>query len=282
MGAIGSFFGGIGKLGQSVLYILAGKSNRLGEIWAAHPDAIAGSYQDVIQQKKNNILRIKDAVTSIQSLHDQKSLKLKDLIGEQEEDKEVQSAIISELKEYTSSKLAEGLSQNEIESDLKYIELMGHYSDISDTIDQRQARIDELDQDIENSDQEIDNYIAEIKSLNRELENLRKEADQAQADVVLAKEEQALNDLKSGLASRDKSTEELKNLRSRVQKIKSGADISKKVAGTEDKNERRRLLEKHRQTRKSKELSSLLFQAEKTDQTSSSSSASQEKSSLPE
>lgn len=281
MGAIGSFFNGIGKLGQSFLYILAGKSNRLGEIWAAHPDAIAGSYQDVIDQKHKSILRIRDAVAGIQALHDQKTLKLKDLVGEQEEDKEIQSAIVSELQELTSSKLAEGLSQQDIEADNKYMELMNHYSDISDTIDQRQNRMEELDVDIENSDKEIENYIAEIKSLNRELENLRKEANQAQADVTLAKEEQALNDLKSGLASRDKSTEELKGLRSRVQKIKSGAKVSKLVAGTDDKNERRRLLEKHRQSRKSKELSSLLFQAESADQKSSD-SPSREKSSLPE
>jgi exonuclease VII small subunit len=209
-------------------------------------------------------------------------MKLKDLIGQQEEDNEVQSAIVSELQEFTSSKLAEGLTQDDIEKDIKYIELMNHYSDISDTIEQRQQRIEDLDADIAQSDVEVDNYIAEIKSLNRELEGLRKEADQAQADVALAKEEQALNDLKSGLASRDKSTEELKGLRSRVQKIKSGAEVSKKVAGTEDKNERRRLLEKHRQSRKSKELSSLLFQAEKTDQSSDASSGSREKTSLPE
>jgi hypothetical protein len=282
VGAIGSFFGGIGKLGQSVLYILAGKSNRLGEVWAAHPDAIAGSYQDVISQKRDNVLRIKDAVAGIQALHDQKTLKMSDLVTEQEEDKEVQSAIIGELQDYTSVKLADGLSQADIETDIKYIELMSHYSDISDTVEQRQQRIDELDGDVETAGKDIDNYIAEIKSLNRDLENLKREADQAQADVVLAKEEQALSDLKSGLASRDQGTEELKNLRSRVQKIKSGATVSKKVAGTEDSHERRRLLEKHRQSRKSKELSQLLFQAEKTDGGKASPVASQEKTSLPE
>jgi chromosome segregation ATPase len=267
---------------KSVLYIIGGKSNRVGEIWAAHPDAIAGSYQEVIAEKTKSIIRIKEAVAGIQTLHDQKLLKLKDLIKEQENDKEVQEAIVAELQDMTAALQGEGLSREQIESDSKYIDLMNHYSDISDTIEQRQERIDENDALIASGEQEIKDYISEIKSLNRDMDNLKREAEQAKADIVLAKEEQALNDLKSGLATGDKTTEELSQLRSRVQKIKSGAKISKEIAGTNTNNERRRLLEKHRQSRKSRDLSAQLFQASQSESASSEKVAEQESSKLPE
>lgn len=283
MGAIGSVFSGIGKMFKSIFYILGGKSDRMGEIWAAHPDAIAGAYTDVIKQRKDRILRVREAVAGIQALHDQKQLKLKELIEEQENDTEVRDAIMEELKVYTSQKQGEGLTRQEIEADVRYIELMNHYSDISDTVDQRADRIDEIDADIKRSDGELEDYIAEIKDLNRDLEKLKKESQEAKADISLAKEEEALNDLKSGIASNDSSTEELRDLRNRVQKIKSSATVSKKLAGTDVSQERRKLVEKHRMSRKSRELSSLLFEADKADSASSATpEATKEDVKLPE
>lgn len=261
MGAVGSVFGGFGKMIKSVLYILGGKSDRIGEIWAAHPDAIHGAYQEVIKEKKERIIRIKEAVTGIQTLHDQKVAQLKTAVKEQETDKEVQQAIVAELQEMVAKLKAKGLDQAAIEADAQYKELMSHYTDIGDTIEQREARISELDEFIKNSDREIEDYVNEIKQHNRDLDAIRQESSQAKVDIELAREQQMLNDLKSGLASSDKSTQELQDLRTRVQKIKSGAKVSKLVAGTENVDQRRRLVEKHKQSRQSRELSQLLFQA---------------------
>ncbi len=265
MGAVGGIFGGISKMVRSVLYLVSGKANRIGEIWSAHPDAIAGAYKDVIDQKHKRIVKIKDAIIGLQSLHDQKILKLKDIVSAQEKDKEVQEAIIAELKVFVDKKQNEGLSKEEIESQNRYIELINHYTDISDTIEQRQGRIEEMEELIIQGEQDLKDYISEIKDLHRELDKLKQEAQEAEAEVLLAKEEQALSELRGDIIVTDKSTAELQELRRRVQKVKSAPKISKALAGTDAKRERRNLLAKHRQSRKSQELSQLLFQASETD-----------------
>lgn len=284
MGAIGSVFGGVGKMFKSVLYILGGKSDKIGEIWAAHPDAIHGAYQEVIKEKKERILRIKDAVTGIQTLHDQKVAQMKEQVKEQENDKDVQSAIVAELQEMVGKLKAKGMDQAAIEADANYRELMSHYADISDTIVQREARITELDEFIKNSDREIEDYVNEIKQHNRDLDAMRQESQQAKVDIELAREQQMLNDLKSGLASNDSAAEDLRELRTRVQKIKSGAKVSKMVAGTDNADQRRRLVEKHKQSRTSKELSQLLFQAGAADKDAAKEKApeAEKRTALPE
>ena len=92
----------------------------------------------------------------------------------------------------------------------------------------------ELEEDVKQFEQNISGHKTQLQSLLREIEKIREEKHATVAEMLTAKEEKEIADLLTGI-SKDRTHEELQELRDVRDQAKATARVSREMAGLDAK-----------------------------------------------
>ena len=257
MSAIGRFFKALG-------YLITFRLDKASEAIMNKPDIVKLRYDEVIQAKVQDIQRVIDAVSGLVHLQEQKKSELKRITQQLAEDEDVVGAVLAEAQDKVKKLQAAGKSEDEIQADTEYIQLLGEYNDLCSTKDQRKERVEILKTDIQNLEVKLQEQKLNLQHLKRDLDDLKVKAKEDVARLVSAQQEKALNDMLAGISTSD-TARELEQLDNIVGQAEAAARVTSELAGTDTRARRAQLLEKHRGRKYTGEFSKLVGLAKETD-----------------
>ena len=254
----------IGRLFKSIWYMLTGRAHELSDKIMENPEAVRGAYEDIIKDKKENIQRYKGAVGQLMALLKQKQVSVQELTQEVTRLEDLKKGALAKAKQVANDLQSQGISPEEIKTDVDYTKCVAAYNDFSSTLTEKEARIGELEEDIQRAQQDIDGHKVQLETLTRDLKKIQEEQSEAVADLISARETEEIADMLSGI-SKDGTNQELVRMREVRQKAKSRAEISQELAGTDANSQENEFLEAARSSETSDEFDALIFGAEQSD-----------------
>ena len=254
----------IGRLFKSIWYMLTGRAHELSDKIMENPEAVRGAYEDIIKDKKENIQRYKGAVGQLMALLKQKQVSVQELTQEITRLEDLKKGALAKAKQVANDLQSQGISPEEIKTDVDYTKCVAAYNDFSSTLTEKEARIVELEEDIQRAQQDIDGHKVQLETLTRDLKKIQEEQSEAVADLISSRETEEIADMLSGI-SKDGTNQELVRMREVRQKAKSRAEISQELAGTDANSQENEFLEAARSSETSDEFDALIFGAEQSD-----------------
>ena len=254
----------IGRLFKSIWYMLTGRAHEMSDKIMENPEAVRGAYEDIIKDKKENIQRYKGAVGQLMALLKQKQVSVQELTQEVTRLEDLKKGALAKAKQVANDLQSQGISPEEIKTDVDYTKCVAAYNDFSSTLAEKEARIGELEEDIQRAQQDIDGHKVQLETLTRDLKKIQEEQSEAVADLISARETEEIADMLSGI-SKDGTNQELVRMREVRQKAKSRAEISQELAGTDANSQENEFLEAARSSETSDEFDALIFGAEQSD-----------------
>ncbi len=222
-------FRAIGRYFRALGYLLTGRVDRARQSISMSPDVIRATYDRVIEEKKKRVHQYKDAVGGMITQEERKKSALKTLSEE--------IAKLRKLREGAAAMAKKVVERHNgdveaVKTDQEYIKCQAAYKDFSSTLEAKEERAQELESEIQEIARNVSGHKTQLESLLRDLERIQQEKHATVADVITAKEEQEIADMISGI-SKDRTTEELQDLRDLRDRAKATARVSREMAGTD-------------------------------------------------
>ena len=271
-------FGAIGRWLKALMYLVTGQVDNARRTLDTNPHVMRAKYDEIIRDKTARIHQYKQAVAQIIAQEQQKIAKVRDLGGEVERLEKLKAGALAKAKQLTEKLKADGKSPEEIKADEDYKRCLAAFNDFSSTLNEKQARIEELEQDVATYRKTIGDHKVQLEGLRRELEKVKSESAEAVADLITANQEKEIADALSGIAQ-DGSHEELNRLRRLRQEVRAEVQISKELAGTDHKRRGEEFLAYAADTEATSEFDALIGLAESAEAPAADKA---EKSTLPE
>ena len=156
-------------------------------------DAVRQTYEDIIDDNRNNIQRYKQAIGQLIALIEQKKNSLKGVIDDLDKLNQMKKAATAKSKNISLELKESGLSDREIEQHPDYTLCISSYNDFDSTVKEKKARVDELEQDIERAQGDIEHHKSNITHLHRDVKKIQTEQSDAIADLITAREKEGIN-----------------------------------------------------------------------------------------
>ncbi len=255
---------GFTRFFKAIWYTLTGKAHESADRMMENPEAVRGAYEDVINDKKGNIQRYKQAIGQLIALVEQKRSTVKSLTDEVERLEELKSGAIAKAQQTAAQLQGDGLSQEEIKQHGEYTRCVTAYQDFNSNLTEKTGRITELENEIENAQADIESHKLQITSLHRDLDKIKSEQSEAVADLITAREQEEIADMLSGI-SMDGTSAELTRMREIREKAKARSKVAQELAGTDSKSEEEEFLTAARSSATNDEFDALIFGAQQTD-----------------
>ncbi len=255
---------GFTRFFKAIWYTLTGKAHESADRMMENPEAVRGAYEDIINDKKGNIQRYKQAIGQLIALVEQKRSTVKSLTDEVERLEELKSGAIAKAQQTAAQLQGEGLSQEEIKVHGEYTRCVTAYQDFNSNLVEKTGRITELENEIESAQADIESHKLQITSLHRDLDKIKSEQSEAVADLITAREQEEIADMLSGI-SMDGTSAELTRMREIREKAKARSTVAQELAGTDSKSEEEEFLTAARSSATSDEFDALIFGAQQTD-----------------
>ncbi len=159
---------------------------------------------------------------------------------------------------------AQGLSQEAIKKNEEYLKCLAAFNDFSSTLQEKNARIEELEGDIKDLSGKISSHKVQLQHLLREIDKIKEEGAATVADVITAKEEEAISSMIAGI-SEDTAHKELQEMRDLRAKQKAKARVASELAGADTKRQEAEFLEYARSSVATDEFDQLIGLAKETE-----------------
>ena len=255
---------GFTRFFNAIWYTLTGKAHESADRMMENPEAVRGAYEDIINDKKGNIQRYKQAIGQLIALVEQKRSTVKSLTDEVERLEELKSGAIAKAQQTAAQLQGDGLSQEEIKVHGEYTRCVTAYQDFNSNLVEKTDRITELENEIEGAQSDIESHKLQITSLHRDLDKIKSEQSEAVADLITAREQEEIADMLSGI-SMDGTSAELTRMREIREKAKARSTVAQELAGTDSKSEEEEFLTAARSSATNDEFDALIFGAQQTD-----------------
>jgi phage shock protein A len=250
--AISRFFKTIGRL-------FTGRINEKTDSIAEDTHVVREEYNEIIEAKTRQVRDIRDAVAGLLSQQERKKAMAEKLIGEAEElEKKMKGAVAY------AKKAAAGKSKEEAAGSPEYTRAMEAYKNFSSTLEEKRQRLAEIETDIETGQKQVEAYKQQLVNFQRELEKLKSEKHEAVAEITMAKHQREVSEALAGIG-KDDTADQLENLRGRVRKVHSQAQVTAELAGTNADIEEAEFLSMAEESVARGEFDSLIFGEEKAD-----------------
>ena len=255
---------GFTRFFKAIWYTLTGRAHESADRMMENPEAVRGAYEDIINDKKGNIQRYKQAIGQLIALVEQKRSAVKNLTDEVERLEELKSGAIAKAQQTAAQLQGEGLTQEEIKQHAEYTRCVNAYQDFNSNLQEKTGNITELENEIEGAQADIESHKLQITNLHRDLDKIKSEQSEAVADLITAREQEEIADMLSGI-SMDGTSAELTRMREIREKAKARSKVAQELAGTDSKSEEEEFLTAARASATSDEFDTLIFGAQQTD-----------------
>ena len=255
---------GFTRFFKAIWYTLTGRAHESADRMMENPEAVRGAYEDIINDKKGNIQRYKQAIGQLIALVEQKKTAVKNFTDEVDRLEELKAGAIAKAQQTAAQLQGDGLSQEEIKVHAEYTRCVTAYQDFNSNLVEKSGRITELENEIEGAQADIESHKLQITNLHRDLDKIKSEQSEAVADLITAREQEEISDMLSGI-SMDGTSAELTRMREIREKAKARSKVAQELAGTDSKSDEEEFLTAARSSATSNEFDALIFGAQQTD-----------------
>ena len=255
---------GFTRFFKAIWYTLTGRAHESADRMMENPEAVRGAYEDIINDKKGNIQRYKQAIGQLIALVEQKKSTVQSLTDEVDRLEELKAGAIAKAQQTAAALQGEGLAQEEVKQHAEYTRCVTAYQDFNSNLVEKTGRITELENEIEGAQADIESHKLQITSLHRDLDKIKSEQSEAVADLITAREQEEIADMLSGI-SMDGTSAELTRMREIREKAKARSTVAQELAGTDSKSEEEEFLTAARSSATNDEFDALIFGAQQTD-----------------
>lgn len=222
-------FRAIGRYFRALGYLVTGRVDRARQSISMSPDVVRATYDRVIEEKKQRIQQYKDAVGGMITQEERKKSALKTLSEDIVRLKKLREGAAAMAKKVVERHNGD---VEAVKTDQEYIKCQAAYKDFSSTLDAKEERALELESEIKEIVKNVAGHKTQLESLLRDLEKIKQEKHSTVADIITAKEEREIADMIAGI-SKDRTAEELQDLRDLRDRAKATARVSREMAGTD-------------------------------------------------
>lgn len=232
-------FKAIGRYVRALGYLLTGRIDESRRALSTNPAVVQATYDKVIEEKTKRIHQYKEAVGAMIAQEEKKKTALKKLSEDVDRLRKLRDGAAAMAR-----KVVERHNGNTeaIKSDPEYIKCQAAYKDFNSTLSEKEAHCKELEEDISGFEQNISGHKTQLQSLLREIDKIRGEKHETVAEMLTAKEENEIADMLSGI-SKDRTNEELQELRDVRDQAKATARVSREMAGVDTQRSEAEFLE---------------------------------------
>ena len=274
-------FRAIAKLFRAVGYLVTGKVDRKRQELSSNPAVVRATYDNVIREKKDRIQQFKEAVARLITQEEKKAARIRQLTEDVERLEALKSGAAAKARAVVDRLKAQGVSMEQIRQDPEYLKCMTAFNDFSSTEKEKSAHIAELEADVAELASTVNGHKIQLQQLLREIDKLKEESSAAVADIITAKEEEEIADMISGI-SKDRTAQELEDLRELRSEAKSRARVSREMAGTDTAQQESEFLEYARASQATDEFDRLIGLAGEQDTPEAAAPERQAEGRLPE
>ncbi len=232
-------FGAIGRYFRALGYLVTGRIDDARRTLSTNPAVVQATYDRVIQEKTARIHQYKEAVGAMIAQEEKKKASLKRLTEDIDRLRKLRDGAAAMARKVVERHNGD---QEAIKSDPEYLKCQAAYKDFSSTLSEKETHANELEEDIKGFDSNIAGHKTQLQSLLREIDKIRQEKHQTVAEMLTAKEEKEIADMLTGI-SKDRTHEELQELRDVRDQAKATARVSREMAGVDTKRSEAEFLE---------------------------------------
>ena len=269
---------GFSRFFKAIWYTLTGRAHESADRMMENPEAVRGAYEDIINDKKGNIQRYKQAIGQLIALVEQKKSAVKNLTDEVDRLEELKTGAVAKAQQTAAELQGEGMTAEEIKQHAEYTRCVSAYQEFNSGLVEKNDRITELENEIDGAQADIESHKLQITNLHRDLDQIKSEQSEAVADLITAREQEEIADMLSGI-SMDGTSAELTRMREIREKAKARSKVAQELAGTDSKTEEEEFLTAARSSAATDEFDALIFGAQKTDTQTKAEPAKSEKDS---
>ena len=255
---------GFTRFFKAIWYTLTGRAHESADRMMENPEAVRGAYEDIINDKKGNIQRYKQAIGQLIALVEQKKTAVKNFTDEVDRLEELKAGAIAKAQQTAAQLQGDGLSKEAIKVHAEYTRCVTAYQDFNSNLVEKSGRITELENEIEGAQADIESHKLQITNLHRDLDKIKSEQSEAVADLITAREQEEISDMLSGI-SMDGTSAELTRMREIREKAKARSKVAQELAGTDSKSDEEEFLTAARASSATSEFDALIFGAQQTD-----------------
>ena len=270
-------FKAIGRYFRAFGYLITGRIDESRRALSTNPAVVQATYDKVIEEKTKRIHQYKEAVGAMIAQEEKKKAALKRLTEEVEKARKLRDGAAAMARKVVARHNGD---TDAVKADPEYQKCQAAFKDFSSTLAEKEAHCKELESDINDFEQNISDHKTQLKSLLREIDKIRGEKHETVAEMLTAKEEKEIADMLSGI-SKDRTNEELQELRDIRDHAKATARVSREMAGVDTQREEAEFLEYAAASESDSEFDALIGLA-KEEQDSSATQESADKTRIPE
>jgi chromosome segregation ATPase len=252
-------FRAIGRYIRAIGYLITGRIDDARRTLSTSPTVVQATYDRVIEEKTKRIHQYKDAVGAMIAQEEKKKASLKQLSEEVVRLKKLRDGAAAMARKVVERHHGDAEA---VKNDPEYLKCQSAYKDFNSTLTEKETRCRELEEDIKTFEHNISGHKTQLQTLLREIDKIRQEKHATVAEMLTAKEEKEIADMLAGI-SKDRTHEELQEMRDARDQARATARVSREMAGIDSKRSEAEFLEYAASTEADSEFDALIGLAKK-------------------
>lgn len=210
-------------------YLITGRITKFREALAGNRHVMAATYDKAIQRSEERYETVKGAVAEQIAIKNDRKAQVLEL------GKKVK--FLTQAKEGAQAALQQRINalkgtktKEEIQADPDFIKHSKAFNDAARDLQAALASMAEKEADLASREAQIAKYKADLEGMKRANETLQAEKHESLADVAIAQQQEAIDNLLAGITT-DSTDKDLQDTRAAVKRAKSRAEISRELSG---------------------------------------------------
>jgi len=256
-------FRAIGRYFRAFGYLITGQIDEARRALSSNPNVVQATYDRVIEEKTKRIHQYKEAVGAMIAQEEKKKTMLRRLSEDVDRLRKLRDGAAAMARKVVERHNGD---TEAVKNDPEYLKCQAAFKDFSSTLAEKESHAKELENDIREFETNIAGHKTQLQSLLRDIEKIKEEKHQTVAEMLTAKEEKEIADMLSGI-SKDRTNEELQEMREIRDQSKATARVSREMAGVDAKRSEAEFLEYASATESDSEFDKLIGLAKKDTET---------------
>lgn len=248
---------GIWRYLRALGYMLTGRFTAAADALQSNPHVMAATYDTAIEKSQERFHRVRDGVAAQVAIEKKRIEEIKTRHAEADKCQNLKAGAQIALQRVVDALRGEGKTKEEIQQHPDYIKYSASFKSAVTELEAKNSRITELEADLVERRKQIAVYKGQLQDMQRDLEKLKEEKHEALADVAIADQQKAINDVLAGVAE-DTVDKDLVAVREARNRANAEAQVSAEIAGNDSRLAENELLELAATNAADKELDSVL------------------------
>lgn len=217
---------------RALWYFCTGRFSAAAEALASNEFVMAATYDASIEKSQQRYNTVRNAVAKLVGIEQEKVAKVKTLTEKFQTLEKVKQGAAGKAKSLADQLKAQGVPVDQIKKNPEYLKHMAAFQNAATSAKDVENDIQSLENELEGHRGQISQYKIQLQNMQRSNKDLQEEKQEAIADVAIAKEMQAVNDVLNGLTE-DTVDKDLVAARKARQNAKAKAHITAELAGND-------------------------------------------------